>query len=113
MAQVRRSVDHLTTPNCQIPTPPRDYDHYRSAGRLVDPVGEGTCQEWQELDRLLIRFWTSRLILMEIRHEKRGHGGGLRVLAPILLPELTQGGRQYGRVVLITRAKIISTLRLL
>ena len=45
-------------------------------------------QEWQDLDRVLLQFWTSHSIRPEIGYD----GGNFRELAPRLLPELTSRG---------------------
>ena len=56
------------------------------------PIMESTCREWQDLDRLLLQFWTSHSIRPQIkfRNEKDGHD--LRGAAPRLFPELTSRG---------------------
>ena len=56
------------------------------------PILESAYPEWQDLDRLLLRFWTSRSIRPKIMYE-RGRGGcDLRDVTPRLLPELTSRG---------------------
>ena len=56
------------------------------------PIGEAVRQEWRDLDRLLVQFWTSRPICPKIVYAVRKGNllGGLGRLAPSLLPELTQ-----------------------
>ena len=58
-------------------------------------------QDWQELDRLLLQFWTSHSIRSKIECWGVDEVGGLRALASRLLPELTGRGVvdlvEYGR----------------
>jgi hypothetical protein len=54
--------------------------------------GETVRQEWQDLDRLLVRFWTSHSIRPKIVYGAGKGESGLRDLAPGLLPELTRRG---------------------
>ena len=54
--------------------------------RLIEETAR---QEWRNLDRLLVQFWTSHSIRPNIVHEM-GKGG--RDLASSLLPELTRSG---------------------
>ena len=49
-------------------------------------------REWQDLDRLLLRFWTSHSIRPKIEYGKEETGHGLRELVSWLLPELTSRG---------------------
>jgi hypothetical protein len=46
-------------------------------------------QEWRDLDRLLVQFWTIR---PKITYKALEGGGDLRALALSLLPELMQRG---------------------
>jgi hypothetical protein len=59
---------------------------------FADPVEERVSQEWQDLDRLLVQFWTLRSIRPKIKYGVWEGGNGLRALAPSLLPELTRRG---------------------
>ena len=59
---------------------------------FVNTIGETVHREWQELDHLLVQFWTSHSIRplaiydpVEGRKDMRDH-------APSLLPELTRRG---------------------
>jgi hypothetical protein len=54
--------------------------------------GETVRQEWQDLDRLLVRFWTSHSIRPKVVCGAGKGESGLRDLAPSLLPELTRRG---------------------
>ena len=56
------------------------------------PIVESAYQEWQDLDRLLLRFWTSRSIRPKIGCKNGKEGCDLRYLVPRLLPELTSRG---------------------
>ena len=56
---------------------------------LEAPIAESVYREWQDLDRVLLHFWTSRSIRPRIGY--RGESD-LIELAPILLPELTSRG---------------------
>jgi hypothetical protein len=62
-------------------------------GIFASRIGGKVRQEWQELDRLLLQFWTSHSIRPRINY-KTGRVGDddLGVLAPSLLPELTRKG---------------------
>ena len=53
---------------------------------------ETICQEWWDLDRLLVQFWTSRSIRPEFRYEMGREGEDFKAFAPRLLPELTRRG---------------------
>jgi hypothetical protein len=59
---------------------------------LANPIGETVHREWQDLDHLLVRFWTSHSIRPKIKYELREGGNDLRDLVPSLLPELTKRG---------------------
>jgi len=59
---------------------------------FANPIEETVHKEWQDLDRLLLQFWTSRSIRPRIMYEKGKGGTDLRDFAPSLLPELTKGG---------------------
>ena len=54
--------------------------------------GEMVRQEWEDLDRLLVGFWTSHSIRPKIVYGAGKRESGLRDLAPGLLPELTRRG---------------------
>ena len=54
---------------------------------------EGTVpQEWQDLDLLLVRFWTSRSIRPQVVYAPITGGEDTSYHAPNLLPELTRRG---------------------
>jgi len=57
-----------------------------------DPVEEMVRQEWLDLDRLLVRFWTSHSIRPRLMYEPVPGGKDMRDYAPGLLPELTRRG---------------------
>jgi hypothetical protein len=59
---------------------------------VANPVVEAVRQEWQDLDRLLVQFWTSRLIRPKIMYAAGKEGNDLKGLASSLLPELTRRG---------------------
>ena len=54
-----------------------------------EPTEESAYRGWQDLDRLLLQFWTSRSIRPKIRYRQGNGGSDLRDVAPRLLPELT------------------------
>jgi hypothetical protein len=54
--------------------------------------GEPVPQEWQDLDILLVQFWTSHLIRPKIMYDPGKGVNDIRGLAPSLLPELTRRG---------------------
>jgi hypothetical protein len=56
------------------------------------PIAESAYREWQDLDHLLLQFWTSRSIRPKIRYSWEEGGCDLREFAPRLLPELTSRG---------------------
>ena len=61
-------------------------------GAIANPVKDTVSQEWQALDHLLVRFWTSHSIRPRIKY-KGGRGGDrLKAIIPSLLPELTRRG---------------------
>ena len=53
------------------------------------PVAESVYWEWQDLDRVLLQFWTSRSIRPKVGYDRGKGERDLRELAPRLLPELT------------------------
>ena len=53
-----------------------------------NPVGEMTRQEWQELDHLLVRLWTSSSVRPVIICEERGGGNNWGEVVLSLLPQL-------------------------
>ena len=63
-------------------------------GSFVHPSREAVCQQWRDLDHLLVQLWTSRSILPKIMYGRSGseRGDNLRDIAPSLLPELTSRG---------------------
>ena len=48
--------------------------------------------QWPDLDRLLLKFWDSRLIRPTIVSPRMGNGRGTKDWAGNLLPELTKRG---------------------
>ena len=54
--------------------------------------GEPVPQEWQDLDRTLLQFWTSHSIRPKIVYDPGKGVNDIRGLAPSLLPELTRRG---------------------
>jgi hypothetical protein len=61
-------------------------------GTFTNLNEETICQEWWDLDRLLVQFWTSRSIRPEFRYEAGKEGKDFKTFAPSLLPELTRRG---------------------
>jgi hypothetical protein len=61
-------------------------------GAFAIPVKEAVRQEWQDLDHLLVQFWTSLSIRPRIACEAGIGGDNLRAYVPNLLPELTRRG---------------------
>jgi len=49
-------------------------------------------REWQDLDRLLVQFWTSHSIRPRLVHSPNSVGRNVRDRAPSFLPELTRRG---------------------
>jgi hypothetical protein len=64
----------------------------RPYGSWANLVEEDVRQEWRDLDRLLVQFWTSRSIRPRIIYEAGKEGDYLRALVPKLLPKLTRRG---------------------
>jgi len=63
--------------------------------QISAPLGASTelfYREWQDLDRLLLEFWTLRSVRPRIEYMAEKAGCELRELAPRLLPELTGRG---------------------
>ena len=58
---------------------------------LMHGLDERVLQQWQDLDRLLVRFWTSHSIRPKVMYEG-GMGWDMRNDAPSVLPELTSRG---------------------
>ena len=61
-------------------------------GGFGSPIEDTVRQEWQDLDHLLVEFWTSRSIRPKFRYDAGRGENGFRGLAPSLLPELTRRG---------------------
>jgi hypothetical protein len=59
---------------------------------LERSIAESAYREWQELDRLLLQFWTSRSIRPMIKHRWEGEERDLREFVSRLLPELASRG---------------------
>ena len=59
---------------------------------LGRPIVESAYREWQDLDRLLLRFWTSHSIRPKIWYKDGEEGYDLRYLVPRIFPELTSRG---------------------
>ena len=57
-----------------------------------EPIVESGYREWQDLDRLLLQFWTSRSIRPKISYKPGKGTSGLRNVVPRLLPELMSRG---------------------
>ena len=64
----------------------------RSPTALARPITESNYQEWHDLDRLLLQFWTSRSIRLKIGCISGRDGGDFRDTASRLFPELTSRG---------------------
>ena len=56
------------------------------------PVEEGVYQEWRDLDRTLVQFWTSHSIRPKVMYVPWMGQNNLGDGVPILLPELTRRG---------------------
>jgi hypothetical protein len=61
-------------------------------GTPGNPVDEAVLQQWQDLDRLLVQFWTSHSIRPKITYEVGKGQKDWGALVPRLLPELTRRG---------------------
>ena len=59
---------------------------------VFDPIEGTTLEEWRELDRLLVRLWTSHSIRPEIDLPNLRGVDGLGDVAPSLFPELMAVG---------------------
>ena len=57
-----------------------------------DPIEEETRQDWQDLDLLLVRLWTSHSIRPRFIYGPDWRGKEARNYAPSVLPELTRRG---------------------
>jgi hypothetical protein len=61
-------------------------------GTFPNPIGPVERGQWQDLDSLLVQFWTSHSIRPVIKYKPREGGRDLGRLAPSLLPELMRRG---------------------
>ena len=59
---------------------------------LMRGIEEWVLQEWEDLDRLLFRFWTSHSIRLKVMYRAVVGREGIRGRMTILLPELTRSG---------------------
>ena len=58
-----------------------------------ETIEQEAYEEWQDLDRVLVQFWTSHSIRPQIVCMPGwGPGNSLRDNAPVLLPEMTRRG---------------------
>ena len=57
-----------------------------------DPIEEEIRQDWQDLDILLVRLWTSCSVSPRFMYGPDREGKEARDYAPSLLPELTRRG---------------------
>jgi len=64
----------------------------RPFGTPPEAIEEEVHQQWQDLDRLLVQFWTSHSIRPQIMQGAGKEWNGLRDRLPGLLPELTRRG---------------------
>jgi hypothetical protein len=64
----------------------------RLCGDPVNPFEETVRLGWQDLDRLLVQFWTSHSIRPKITYDTREGHDDWGVSASRLLPELTKRG---------------------
>jgi len=64
----------------------------RSPTAFKKQIVESSYQEWQDLDRLLLRFWTSRSVRPKIWFKDGKEGCDMKYLMPRLLPELSRRG---------------------
>jgi len=62
---------------------------------LPETIEEAVCQEWRDLDRLLVEFGTSRSIRPQVAYVAREGGMDRRDRVSSLLPELTRRGLIY------------------
>ena len=70
----------------------KDVQHIRISIYIDDEISEAIRQEWQDLDRLLVHFWTSYLVRPRVVYLLREGEKDMRDRAPSLLPELTRRG---------------------
>jgi len=61
-------------------------------GGRPETIGEGFHKEWQDLDRLLVQFWTSHSIRPQMMYVAWEGRKDLRDCRSSLLPELTRRG---------------------
>ena len=59
---------------------------------LPETIEQAVCEEWRELDRLLVQFGTSRSIRPRVAYVAENEGRDMRDYVPSLLPELTRRG---------------------
>ena len=61
-------------------------------GSFANPVEETVRRGWQDLDRLLVQFWTSHSIRPKITYDAGKGQDDWGVSAPMFVPELTRRG---------------------
>ena len=59
---------------------------------IPDPAGKVVRREWQDLDHLLVQFWTSNSIRSQVMYEPEEGRKDITDHASSLLPELTRRG---------------------
>jgi hypothetical protein len=59
---------------------------------FANPIEETVHREWQDLDRLLVQFWTAHSLHPKVMYGSERGGNDLRDLAPSLFPELMRRG---------------------
>jgi len=59
---------------------------------LPEVIQEVVCQEWRDLDRLLVKFWASHSIRPKVTYTTGKEREDLKDHLPRLLPELTRRG---------------------
>ena len=70
----------------------KNVQHIQISIYTDDEISEAIRQEWQDLDRLLVHFWTSYLVRPRVVYLLREGEKDMRDHAQSLLPELTRRG---------------------
>jgi len=85
-------VQWITTTLRTIDSKNLQYICINSNNNIPRRISEAVRQEWQDLDHLLVQFWTSHSIRPRLVYVAGKGEKNLRDKLPALLPELTRRG---------------------
>jgi len=84
------SVQWITTTLQTVKSKSLQHITIYPAFSIPETIEEAVHQEWQDLERMLVQFWTSHSIRLQVTARNEGKNPGDHV--PSLLPELTKRG---------------------